>query len=111
MANGVVELAGDVIVYEALGDVSSVTSITEANLYTSSNMQAASALIIIEGNAARFTIDGTTPTNANGDGQDTGMPLGDGDSISIRGFTALKNFKVIEHTAGSTAYVHVTTFA
>ena len=111
MAQGIVELGGDLIAYEELGDVSAATSITASNLYSSDNLQAQSMLVVIEDNSVRVQIDGTAPTNAAGDGTDNGIKLADGDSILIRGHSAIKNFQAIESTSGSTAYVHVWIFA
>lgn len=68
-----------------------------------SGMQAKTALLTIETQAARFSLDGLPPTpatHANG-WVSRGIPMATGTSYLIRGINNIKNFKICNSAAGS----------
>ena len=71
---------------------------------TTQTVSAVEALITVETNPVRYTMDGTTPT-AN-----VGHLLGDGDVITISGMGNIKRFQMIRQGAAD-ATVMVTYFA
>jgi hypothetical protein len=99
--------------HESLSPTSS-TGITAAIQEPTSgeynNIPALAALITVEDNSTRFTVDGTTPTNSNGTSADTGHLITAGQSYVIEARTGVVNFRCIDAVSGSASVVKVTTF-
>ena len=86
----------------ALGFTTSETRKTISG--TTQTVSAVEALITVESNPIRYTMDGTTPTSL------VGHLLTDGDNITVSGMGNIKRFKMIRSGA-SDATVKVTYFA
>lgn len=71
---------------------------------------AKTALITVEANSIRFTIDGTTPTNSNGTSADVGHLMTAGQSYEVENEYGVLNFKCIDAVSGSAGAVKVTPF-
>lgn len=71
---------------------------------------ALAALITVEDNSARFTEDGTTPTNSNGTSADTGHLIGAGQNYVVESYMGVSAFRIIDAVSGAVSVVKVTTF-
>lgn len=98
--------AGDPQTREILtpGDTSTGISST---VYTNNGRQARYALIVNRTNTAMYCIDGTDPT-ASDTGK--GFPMTAYTGIELRGITAIKNFRCIDHASGVTSSLEVVCF-
>lgn len=74
------------------------------------NKSAIAALITVEDNSARFTIDGTTPTNSNGTSADTGHRIDAGQSYYIDSPMGVNQFSIIDFASGSVSIIKITVF-
>jgi hypothetical protein len=73
------------------------------------NKTAIAALVTVEDNSARFTVDGTTPTNTSGDSSDTGHLMSAGQNYVIEG-SGVPAFRIIDAVSGVASIVKITTF-
>lgn len=73
-------------------------------------LQAITALVTIEDNSMRFTVDGTTPTNANGTSADVGHLITAGQNYVVENETGVQYFKCIDAVSGSASKAKVTVF-
>lgn len=71
---------------------------------------AITALITVEDNSMRFTLDGTTPTNANGTSADVGHLMSAGQSYVVENEYGVLNFKCIDAVSGAVSVTKVTVF-
>lgn len=94
--------------YEALAPGDTATGITAAlrNPTTGAftDQTAITALITVEDNAMRFTMDGTTPTAS------IGHLMSAGQSYVVEDTYGVLNFKCIDAVSGSVSSVKVTVF-
>jgi hypothetical protein len=99
--------------HETLTPGDTATGITAAIARPTSGLYnqitALSALITVEDNSIRFTLDGTTPTNANGTSADTGHLMTTGQSYVIESHEGVQGFLCIDAASGSAAKIKVTT--
>jgi len=71
---------------------------------------ATTALITVEDNSMRFTVDGTTPTNSNGTSADVGHLMTAGQSYVVENEYGVLNFKCIDAVSGAVSKTKVTVF-
>lgn len=94
--------------YESLTPGDTATGITAAIKQPTSgafkNLPAIGALITVENNSARFTMDGTTPTAS------VGHLITAGQSYVITGAASVSAFKCIDAVSGVASNIKVTTF-
>lgn len=107
----VTDILGDAGAQESITPGNAATGLTESKRVPTTgacaNLTAKGALITVEDNAARFCLDGTTPTNANGSSADTGTKIGAGDNIELRSQNNLNNFLIIDAVNGSASVIKV----
>lgn len=98
--------------FETIADTSAVVGFTATKIAPASGVHlgksAVGALISVETNPIRFTLDGTTPTVTAGTG--AGHLLAAGGEYEIKGAGNVKNFKCINAVAGSVGVVKCTFF-
>ena len=78
------------------GVSSSVINLTTAKVDNTANypdFKAAGVIIAVSGNSIYYTLDGTTPSSANG------ITLNPGDILPLAGYQKVKNFKAIRVSA------------
>ncbi len=115
MAQGnVVGMPANAGAHESLTPGDTATGITAAIKKPTSgaftDIEASAALITVEDNNARFTVDGTTPTNSNGTSADTGHLITAGQNTMIEGLRSVDKFKIIDAVSGSASIIKVTTY-
>jgi len=59
-----------------------------------------SVILSVETNSVRFRVDGTDPDST------TGIKLNDGDLLELDNVDMIRNFKVIQVSAGATLQIH-----
>lgn len=67
------------------------------------DLQAKTALVVVEDNAINFTIDGTSPTAEAG--TDVGITMAAGQNTVLYGHNAIRNFLCIDRVSGSASKV------
>lgn len=98
--------------HETLTPGDTATGITAAVARPTSGVYnkitAMAALITVEDNSIRFTVDGTTPTNSSGNSSDTGHLMTSGQSYVIESNDGVQKFRCLDAVSGSAAKIKVT---
>jgi len=82
--------------------------LTAANVIGTALQNAVGALITVETNDIRYTLDGTTPTGSGG--ADFGHVMAAGGGIILDDPGQVQDFQFVSKTAGSHGVIHVTSF-